>query len=74
MSEKENNNGKEDEDKEMFVKLLKYSTPITVAMLLYVGLITLEGEFPIIVIIFVMVVLEIVMGVKAEELYEYMND
>lgn len=64
----------DDRNKEIFVKLLKYTTPITVAILLYVGLVTLDGEFPMIAIIFVLAVMEIIIGVKAEELYDYMNN
>lgn len=64
----------DDSDKEIFVKLLKYTTPITVAILLYVGLVTLDGEFPMIAIIFVLAVMEIIIGVKAEELYDYLNN
>lgn len=74
MSKSTNKENSDNKDKEIFVKLLKYSTPLTVAILLYVGFIVLNAEFPMIAIIFVLIILEVIMGLKAEELYDYTNN
>ena len=60
---------KADSDKETFVKLIRYSTPITIGILLYVGIAILDGELIFMIPITVMVLVEVLIGLKAEKLY-----
>lgn len=60
-------------ERETFVMLMKYSTPLTVAILLYVGFVVLDGDIVTLVPIVIIVILEIVMGLKADELYDYFD-
>jgi hypothetical protein len=60
-------------ERETFVMLMKYSTPLTVAILLYVGFVFLDGDIVTLVPIVILVILEIIIGLKADELYDYFN-
>lgn len=59
-----------DISKKRFVQLMRYSTPITVGILLYVAFFYMEGNIVVQGIIGLLVTLEILTGLKAEYLYE----
>ena len=59
-----------DVSKKRFVQLMRYSTPITVGILLYVAFFYMQGNIVVQGIIGSLVALEILTGLKAEYLYE----
>lgn len=59
--------------RETFVKMLRFSTPVTVIILFYVGFVILDPEFPINLIFVILIILEVVIGVNAGKIYDMSN-
>lgn len=60
-------------EREKFVKLLRYSTPVTILILFYVGFVMLDPEFPMNLIFVIMIIFEVILGVNAGKIYDMTN-
>lgn len=60
-------------EREKFVKLLRYSTPVTILILFYVGFVMLDPEFPMNLIFVIMIIFEVILGVNAGKIYDLTN-
>ena len=60
-------------EREKFVKLLRYSTPVTILILFYVGFVMIDPEFPINIIFVIMIIFEVVLGINAGKIYDMTN-
>lgn len=60
--------------KEQFVKLVRYTTPATIGILLYVAFSFLDGEPITTVLIGIFILIESFIGLKADTLYDYFQE
>lgn len=60
-------------EREKFVKLLRYSTPVTILILFYVGFVMIDPEFPINIIFVIIIIFEVVLGINAGKIYDMTN-
>lgn len=60
-------------EREKFVKLLRYSTPVTILILFYVGFVMIDPEFPINIIFVIIIIFEVVLGINAAKIYDMTN-
>lgn len=60
-------------EREKFVKLLRYSTPVTILILFYVGFVMIDPEFPINIIFVILIISEVVLGINAGKIYDMTN-
>lgn len=63
----------DDMSKKRFVQLMRYSTPVTVGILLYVAFFPLAGNVAVQGVVGLLIVLELLTGLKAEALYEFVK-
>jgi len=68
MTEKE-----DDISKKRFVQLMRYSTPVTVGILLYVAFFPLAGNAVVQGVVGLLIALEVLTGLKAEAIYEFIT-
>lgn len=63
----------ENNSKELAAKILKYTTPLTIAILISIAVLFFKDEPVAVVIIGVMILFEVILGLKASWMYDNMT-
>lgn len=62
------------DQKGLFIKILRYSTPITLLLLISIGYLYFQDEPLLLSVIGLMIIIETLLSHKAEYIYDYFND